>query len=177
MPIITGGKIIEGLMRGYMSSGAPTAGVNEIQTITIGGTPSGGTFILSFDGFLTTAITWVAVNATLLASIDAALEALPNIGTGGVTTAAGTLTAGIGTLTVTFTGNNAASAVSTIVVANNSMTGSSPTIVCAETTPGVTPSGKGAAIGGTLTDITNGKIYINTGTALAPVWTVVGAQT
>src|SRR6185436_15715861 len=104
MPIITGGKLIEGLKRGYMSSGAPTAGVNEVQTITIGGTPSGGTFVLSFDGFQTTAITWVAVNATLLASIDAALEALPNIGTGGVTTAAGTLTAGIGTLTVTFTG-------------------------------------------------------------------------
>jgi hypothetical protein len=175
--IISGGKIIEGVMRGYSSAGAPTAGVNEVQTITIGGTPTGGTFKLTFDGYTTAAITWSATNGTLVANVDAALEALPNIGTGGVTTAVGTMTAGIGTLTVTFAGNLAAIAVPTITVADNSMTGTAPTIAVAETTAGVTPSGKGAPTGASLTDTTNGKVYINTGTALAPTWTVVGTQT
>lgn len=176
MAVITGNNILPGVYEGWTSAGAPTAGVNEIQTLTIGGTPTGGTFTLAFDGQITAAITWSATNATLVANIDAALEALVNIGTGGVTTATGTITAGIGTITITFTGNNAASAVNTITVANNSLTGTSPTLAVAETTAGVTPSGKGAPIGGEIRDVTNGKLYINTGTAIAPTWTVVGTQ-
>lgn len=175
--IISGGKIIEGVMRGYSTEGAPTAGVNEVQTLTIGGTPTGGTFKLAFDGFTTAAIAWSSTNNTLRDNVDAALEALPNIGTGGVTTAVGTMTAGIGTLTVTFAGNLAALAVPTITVADNSLTGTSPTLAVAETTAGVTPSGKGAPTGAHLTDTTNGIEYINTGTALAPTWTKVGTQT
>lgn len=31
--------------------------------------------------------------------------------------------------------------------------------------------------GATLTDTTNGKLYINTGTQASPTWTVVGTQT
>src|SRR4051812_18325297 len=105
--------IIEGTGAGRMMSnaGAPSAGTNEVQTLTIGGTPTGGTFKLAFDGFTTGDITWTATDATLIANIDAALEALPNIGTGGVTTAAGTVSSGIGTITITFTGNNAKKAV------------------------------------------------------------------
>jgi hypothetical protein len=175
--IISGGRVIEGVMRGWSSAGAPSNGTSEVQTLTIGGTPSGGTFKLAFDGFTTAAITWSATNATLVANIDAALEALPNIGTGGVTTAVGTMTAGIGTITITFAGNLAAKAVNTITVADNSLTGTSPTVAVAETTPGVDASGRGAPAGAQLTDTTNGKVYINTGTALAPTWTVVGTQT
>jgi hypothetical protein len=55
MAVITGGKIIEGVFRGYQSAGAPSAGTSEIQTLTIGGTPTGGTFTLAFDGFQTAA--------------------------------------------------------------------------------------------------------------------------
>jgi hypothetical protein len=88
----------------YSSAGAPSAGTNEVQTITIGGTPDGGTFKLAFGGFRTAAIPWSATNNTLRDNVDAALEALPSIGTGGVATAVGTMTAGIGTLTVTFSG-------------------------------------------------------------------------
>jgi hypothetical protein len=175
--IITGGRIIEGSRDGYTSAGAPSAGTSEVQTLTIGGTPTGGTFKLAFEGFTTAAITWSATNATLVANIDAALEALPNIGTGGVTTAVGTMTAGIGTITLTFAGNLAVKAVSTVTVANNSLTGTAPTLAVVETTPGVNPTGQGAAIGATLTDTTNGLLYINTGTALAPTWTKVGTQT
>jgi hypothetical protein len=159
------------------NAGAPVAGTDEIQTITFGGTPTGGTFRLAYDGHTTAAITWSATNATLVANIDAALEALPNIGASGVTTAVGTMTAGIGTITVTFTGANGKRAVPTMSVANNSLTGTSPTIAVGETTPGVDATALNAPKGSLLVDTTNAKLYINTGTAAAPTWTVAGTQT
>lgn len=169
--------IIEGSRRGYETAGAPTAGTDEVQTLTIGGTPTGGTFKLKYDGHVTAPITWSATDATLVANIDAALEALPNIGTGGVTAAAGTVSSGIGTVTLTFAGVNAKKAVSLITVADNSLTGTSPTLAVAETTPGVDASGQGAEKGALLTDTTNGILYINTGTNRVPTWTKVGTQT
>src|SRR5436190_23792973 len=94
-------NVIEGAFGVVASSaGAPGAGTSEVQTLTIGGTPTGGTFKIAFDGFTTAAITWSATNATLLANIQAALDALPNVGTNGLVAAAGTLTAGIGTITL-----------------------------------------------------------------------------
>lgn len=163
--------------RPALSAGAPVAGTDEVQTITFGGTPTGGTFKLAFQGQTTAAITWSATNATLIANIDAALEALGNIGVGGVTTAVGTMTAGIGTATVTFTGAVGKMAVDTMTVANNSLTGTSPTIAVAETTPGVDATARGAAKGAKLIDTTNAIDYINTGTPAAPTWTKVGTQT
>lgn len=159
------------------SAGAPTAGTDEVQTITFGGTPTGGTFKLGFRGFTTAAISWSATNATLVSNIDTALEALANVGTGNVTTAVGTAVAGIGTITATFTGTLAKQSVSTITVVENALTGTAPTIAVAETTPGVDASGRLAAVGVRLVDTTNGKLYINTGTSSVPVWTVVGTQT
>lgn len=167
--------IIEGAIGAPLqNAGAPTAGTSEVQTLTIDAT--GGTFKLAFDGFTTAAISWSATNNTLRDNVDAALEALPNIGTGGVTTAVGTMTAGVGTLTITFAGNLALRAVPTITVADNSLTGTA-TLSVAETTPGVNATGLGAAKGSLLTDTTNGILYINTGTALSPTWTKVGTQT
>ena len=157
------------------NAGAPVNGTSEIQTLTIGGTPTAGTFTISYDGFTTGAITWSATNATLLASINTALDALPNLENGEVVAAAGTLTAGIGTITLTFGGNRARLAVNTMT-ATSSLTGTSPTAAITETTPGVTATHRGQPTGGLLTDTTNGKLYINTGTALAPTWTVVGSQ-
>lgn len=171
MPIIEGA-----VARPFLSAGAPSAGTSEVQTLTIGGTPDGGTFKLAFEGMTTAAITWTATDATLVSNIDAALEALPGIGTGGVTTAAGTLSSGIGTITITFAGDRAKQAVPLISVASNSLTGTSPTLAIAETTPGVDAAGRGAGKGALAVDTTNGKLYINTGTALAPTWTVVGSQ-
>ena len=167
---------IEGSIGPYENAGVPGAGTSEVQTLTIGGTPTGGTFKLAFDGQTTEPITWSATDATLVANIDAALEALTNIGTSGVTVADSTLTSGIGDATITFGGNLAKLAVNTITVANNSLTGTAPTLAVVETTPGVTATFRGAKIGALVTDTTNGKLYINTGTALAPTWTVVGSQ-
>jgi hypothetical protein len=166
-----------GLVRQMRSTaGAPTAGTDEVQTITIGGTPTGGTFTLRYRGRTTAPITWSSTNGTLIANIDAALEALDVIGTGGVTTAVGSMTAGIGTATVTFVGTNAKKAHETMTVGTNSLTGTAPTVAVAETTPGVNASHRGAPVGASLVDRTAGKAYINTGTATVPTWTVVGSQ-
>ncbi len=177
MGIIAGGNIIPGAIGPYVSEGAPGAGTNEVQTLTIGGTPTGGTFKLAFMGFITGAITWSATNATLLANINAALDALPHVGAGEILAAAGSLTAGIGTITLTFSGDWGKMAVNTITVADNSLTGTSPTLAVAETTPGVDASFRGAPKGAILTDVTNGKLYENTGSGTAPSWVVTGTQT
>lgn len=169
--------VVEGAYGGYQTAGAPVAGTNAIQTLTIGGTPTGGTFRLAFEGFVTGDIAWSSTNNTLRDNVDAALEALPNIGASGVTTAVGTMTAGVGTLTITFAGNRGLSVLADITVNNNSMTGTAPTVGVATTTPGVGASARGAPKGATLVDTTNGIAYINTGTALAPTWTKVGTQT
>ena len=166
--------IIEGSgVGGYTSAGAPGTGTAAVQTLTFGGTPTGGTFRLAHQGFVTGDISWTAVDATLVSRIDAALEALPSIGTGGVVTADSTLTSGIGDATLTF-GKAPTSLVS---INNNSLTGTLPTLAVAETTPGVAETATGAPKGALLTDTTNGILYINTGTGADPTWTKVGTQT
>ena len=161
---------------GRSVAGAPVAGTSEVQTITFGGTPTGGTFKLGFRGRRTAAISWSATNNTLRDNVDAALEALSDvIGTGNVTTAVGTMTAGIGTLTVTFAGTLAKKAVPLLTVEDNSLTGTAPTVDVAETTPGVDTTHRNAKIGTRLIDTTNGKEYIATAEN-PPTWTVVGSQ-
>lgn len=151
-------------------SGAPVDGVAEVQTLTIGGTPTGGTFKLR-RSLTTAAIGWSATNATLVAAIDAALEALAAIGVGGVVTAVGTMTAGIGTITLAFA---AGGPQVLLAIADNSLTGTSPTLAIAVTTPGVAGTGGGqAGIGSRYTDIAAGNLYLNGGTKVRPVWKLV----
>ena len=168
-----------GLADPFYNAGVPSNGTSEIWTVTIGGTPTGGTFVLSCGPNVSAAISWSSTNATLLANIQAALVALGTVGASGVVAAAGTLAAGIGTLTLTFGGNLAVWTLPTnfVAVVSNSMTGTAPTIAAAQTTAGVTATARGAAKGAECTDITNGKIYINTGTGTAPTWVSVGSQT
>lgn len=153
-----------------LSAGAPSSGTSEIQTLTIGGTPTAGTFTITFDGFTTSAITWSSTNATLVSNINTALNALPNLEDGEVVAAVGTMTSGIGTITLTFGGNRAKLAVN-LMVATSSLTGTAPTAVITETTAGVTATGRGAAKGRLLIDTSAGALYQNTGTALSPTWT------
>jgi hypothetical protein len=179
MPVMTGGKIIEGSIGDIQQfAGTPSAGTDEVQTITFGGTPTGGTFTLTFQGVTTAAISWSATNGTLVSNIDTALEALSTVGTGGVTTAVGTMTAGIGTITATFTGGNLTKKLLSVMTADaSSLTGTSPTVSVAVTTPGVDATYRGLGAGAVVVDTTNKLLYINTGTALAPTWTKVGTQT
>lgn len=156
------------------NAGAPGNGTNEVQTLTIGGTPTGGTFKLAYEGQITAAITWSATNNTLLANIQAALRALATIGSAGVTCTDSTLSGGIGNLLITFGGNLAKLVVPLISVNTNSLTGATPTLAIAETTPGVTATGRGAAVGALLIDTTNAVLYKNDGTALEPSWNSIG---
>jgi hypothetical protein len=107
---------------------ATGSGVNDVQTLSVGGTPAGGTFALSFGGQTTTAISF---NATA-AQVQGALQALSSIGTGNVVCAAGPLP---GNVTITFGGALAAHAQAVIGVAANNLTGPGPQI--AHTTTGV----------------------------------------
>lgn len=178
MGIIQGGVVMPGSVGPYLNAGAPVAGTDEIQTLTIGGTPTGGTFKLRFRGLTSAAITWTAVDATLVAAIDAALGALASIGgVGNITAAIGTLSSGIGTVTLTFVAALGKMAIDSLVeIADNSLTGTAPTLAVAETTPGVTATAYGALPGATLIDTTNAFNYTNTGTAIAPTWTKTGTQ-
>ena len=156
--VISGGKIIEGLSDGYYGAGAPVDGTDEVQTLTKSGTLSGGTFRLGFGGFVTTALAYNASAATIVA----ALEALPNIGSGGVTATGGPINTTA--VVLTFAGNLGRKAVALITLYTNSLTGSSPTIGIAETTAGVDSTPDRAAPGAEYRDTTNGVEYINTGT-------------
>lgn len=176
MATIENTKPIGGAIGPIVNAGAPSAGTDEVWTLTIDA--DGGTFKLKHDAWETAAISWSATNATLVANIDAALEALPSIGAGNVTTAVGTMTSGVGTITITAAGNLGKSAeFGTLAVADDSLTGAGAGVSVARTTPGVTATARGVGKGALLTDTTNGKVYINTGTAIAPTWTVVGTQT
>jgi hypothetical protein len=104
----------------------PYAGqTNEVQTVTVTGSPTGGTFTLTWSGQTTAAI---AYNATASA-VQAALESLSNIDLGDVVVTGGPAP---GTaFTVTFTGRYAGTDVAAMT-ATASLTGG--------TTPGVTVS-------------------------------------
>src|SRR5262245_4790856 len=165
--------IVENTFGPYFTGGAPSAGTSEVQTLTIGGTPTGGTFKLALQGFTTAAITWSNVNATLIAALDSALEALPSVGTGNVAHTAGTVTAGIGTILLTFGGALANRAIGAATVADNAMTSTSPTAAVAVTTAGVNATARGARTGALLIRTDTGVHHANTGTAAAPTWTAL----
>jgi hypothetical protein len=102
----------------------------EVQTVTITGTPTGGTYTLTFDGSTTAAI---AYNATA-AAVQSALEALPNVTPGDVTAAGGPHP---GTaVTVTFSGEWTGD-VPVMTASGASLTGgSSPAVAVTTTTAG-----------------------------------------
>lgn len=103
------------------------AGTSEVQTVTLTGTPTGGTFTLTFDGETTGDI---AFDATA-AAVELALEALTNVGVGNATT---TGAAG-GPYTVTF--GVALGNVPQMTGNGDDLTGgTAPAVVVATTTPG-----------------------------------------
>lgn len=159
----------------YSYAGVPSSGTSEIDTLVIGGTPTGGTFTISVSGGRTTQpISWSATNATLLANIQAALTALPNVGTGGATVSAGVLSGGIGTIAITFTGKNAKLDFPDLSIGTNSLTGTSPTVTVATTTPGVKATFRSAPPGTLLIDSSTPGLYQNTSATLYnPTWTQI----
>src|SRR6202042_2954121 len=70
---------------GLTGGTSPNANVvaNTTQTITIAGAPTGGTFLLVFNGVTTSpAISYSSTAATLQSRIQAALDGLTSIGAG-----------------------------------------------------------------------------------------------
>lgn len=114
-------------------------GVAEVQTITFAGTIVSGTFRLSYKNQPTANITWSSTNNTLRDNVDTALEALEIVPASEVVTAVGTMTNGVGTLTVTFA---TAGPQPLIEVYENNVSGA--TITVSRTTTGRTVPSIGA---------------------------------
>lgn len=109
---------------------------NEVQVVTITGTPTGGTFRLAFRGQATAAI---AYNAAASA-VQSALLALGNVGASDLAVTGGP---GPGTpYTVTYGGNLAGQNVDALTLDTNSLTGgTNPTVAITTTTQGGVASG------------------------------------
>lgn len=88
----------------YDFTGQRLGGVNEVQRLRFKDFSGGDTFNITLEGETTDSIAYSATAATLAASIQAALQALANIGAGGVTVAS----LGSNEFNVTFTGANGA---------------------------------------------------------------------
>lgn len=108
-----------------------TGGTNEVQTVTITGTPTGGTFTLTFRAATTTGI---AYNADA-AAVETALEALSTIGDGDVRVTGGP---GPGTpYVVTFVNDLGHQDVTQMTASAASLTGgTTPAVGVVETTKG-----------------------------------------
>lgn len=109
----------------------PYAGpTSEVQTVTVTGAPTGGTYTLTFSGQTTAAL---AYNATA-AQVKAALEALSNINVGDVLVTGGPHP---GTpIVVTFAGQYLGDDVAQMTATGSLTGGTSPAVAVATTTAG-----------------------------------------
>lgn len=147
-------------------AGAPTQGVDEVQTITPSGTISGGTFTLTYGGDTTAAIDFDATAA----EVAAALNALDALGSGEVTGSGGPVNTD--PVDITFSGRTSGGlGVSEMTVDDALLTGSTPALAISTATAGVRGTYRGAQVGAVLQDTTNGRLYENTGSAQTPAWT------
>ena len=105
-------------------------GSADVQTVTITGTPTGGTFALGFQGAITAPIAYNASAST----VQSALQALSTIGSGNVTCTGGSLP---GTAVVcTFAGTKATGLQPLMTYSIGGLTGGTPAMTIAHTTPG-----------------------------------------
>ena len=119
--------------RGLMFASDPTpllsTGTSEVQALAITGTPTGGTYTLTFNGETTAAIAYNAVAAT----IQTALINLAAFVTGDVV-----VTGTAPNFTITFGGNYASTDVPLITTTSSLTGGTSPAVTVTLTTSGST---------------------------------------
>jgi hypothetical protein len=108
---------------------------SAVHRLTFGGTVTGGTFRLVYGSEITDPITWSGTAATLVANVQAAMDALFGAGN--------TVVSGTGPYDVTFQNELAGRAIP-IPTATNALTGTSPTITPSLQTAGH-PGGAGLA--------------------------------
>lgn len=127
--IVKGGTVL-GKVTATGKYGPYLQSTNEVQNIAMGGTVTGGSFTLTFDGVgPTAAIPWDATAA----QVQSALEGLSNIASGDVVVTGGPFP---GTsVDVEFVGRYTGTDVPQMVV-TSSLTGTSPTITVTTTTAG-----------------------------------------
>lgn len=107
------------------------AAANDVQLVTINGTPSGGTFTLSFGGQTTSNL---AYNATASA-VQTAVQAMSSVGSGNATVSG----ANGGPYTITFNGSLASAPQTLITASGSGLTGgTSPTVTVSHSTTGAT---------------------------------------
>jgi hypothetical protein len=110
----------------------PGARSANVQTLSVAGVPTGGTFTLSFGGQTTAAIPFNATSA----QVQTALVALSSVAAGNVVCAGGPLPAT--PVTITFAGTLAPGPQQVIAVGTNGLTGgTTPAPSVANTTPGL----------------------------------------
>lgn len=110
----------------------PATATNEVQRATITGTPTGGTFTLTYGGQTTAAIAYNAAAA----AVQTALTALSTVGAGNVVVSGGP---GPGTpYTFTFQGTLAGTDVAQMTATGSFTGGTTPAIAITTITPGVT---------------------------------------
>jgi hypothetical protein len=113
---------------GLAGAGATRSGTNEVQTVTITGGPTGGSFTLNVPGYGGTGnIAWNA-NA---AAVQTALQAVTSL-SGNVTCAGGPLPAT--PVTCTFTGDLKEKTIAVMTTTNALTGGAGPTVTAAITT-------------------------------------------
>jgi len=126
------GYLPSGMVLGQVAAtglwGPYSGTTDEVQTVTITGGPTGGTYTLTYSGQTTAAI---AYNATA-AAVQSALAALSNIGAGNVTVTG----ANGGPYTVAFVGTLANTDVAQMTHTDSLTGGSSPAVAIATTTAG-----------------------------------------
>ena len=109
-------------------------GTDEVQQLAMTGSPTGGTFTMTFDGQTTAGI---AYNATA-AIIQAALESLSNIAAGDVACTGGPLPGSA--VSIAFRSNLGLQDVATITTTDSLSGGTTPATAITTPTPGVAPT-------------------------------------
>lgn len=154
---------VQAALVGLASVPGSTGGTNEVQTVTITGTPEGGTFTLTYSGQTTASIAYNAP-ATGANSVQTRLTALSNVGTGNVVV---TGSAG-GPYAVTFQGDLANTNVAQMTATASLTGGSTPGVTVATQTGGVakTPNVTVTGSNGGPYTVTFGNLLANKDVAL-----------
>lgn len=129
LPVAANQHLVKGTIVGVVTS----ASANDVQTLTQS-SATGGTFTLTFGSSTVYTTAPIAYNASA-ATVQAALQQLPNIGSGNVICTGGGL--GSAGVVCTFSGALANQPQPVFTVNNAGLTGSGAAVAVAHTTPGV----------------------------------------
>lgn len=131
-----GGVLDAGAAMTRVTAGSGGGALNAVQTLDDGGTASGGTFTLTYDGQTTAAIDYDETAS----NVEAALDLLSNVVTAAISVSGGTLPST--PMVFTFDGASVAASDQPLLVADGALlTGSSPAYAVVETVQGSRGSG------------------------------------